>query len=289
MVLSTQTDVAAKRFGLKKAVELIADAGFDAVDISMFEGETNEWMYSPGYEKILKEVQNAAKEKGVFFNQAHAPFPSYRVGNDEYNAKIRPMLIRSIEIAGIMDVKNIVVHPVAFPEDMKERNLELYNSLLPFAKEAGVKIALENMWGRDSRRGYIVPNVCSVASELSEYCDALDPEWFTVCLDIGHVGLVGEYEAPFIKELGHERLTCLHIHDNDYVHDSHVCPTTMKLPWNDICKALAEIDYKGDLTLEADNTLAPLPDGMILAGLTFMHDAGIYLISEIEKYKETVQ
>ena len=94
-----------------------------------------------------------------------------------------------------------------------------------------IKIALENMWGRDPRTNVIVPNVCSVAAELADYADALDPDWFTVCLDIGHIGLVREYEAPFIKYLGADRLTCVHIHDNDYISDLHTCPFTGKLPW----------------------------------------------------------
>lgn len=286
MILSTQTDVTARVFGLPKAVEMIADAGFDAIDLSMFEDDLNAWLYGDDYKEGIKLAVDIAKSKGVFFNQAHAPFPSYRVGDEAYNRKIRPMLIRSIEIAGMAGVKNIVVHPVVFPERQKENNIKMYNELLPYAKEAGVKIAVENMWGHDYRRNAIVPNVCSVASELADYYDALDPEWFTVCLDIGHIGLVGEYEAPFIKTLGHDRLTCLHVHDNDYLHDSHVCPLTMKLPWEDICNALGDIDYVGDLTLEADNTIKYLPYEMIPSGLKFMHDAGRYLISLIEKRKK---
>ena len=282
MILSTQTDVTASRYGLTKAVEMIAAAGFDAVDLSMFENKENEWMFKDGFEKGINEAMKAADACGVYFNQAHAPFPSYRVGDEEYNKKIRPMLIRSIEIAGMAGVKNIVVHPVVFPENQKENNLKMYNELLPHAKKAGVKIALENMWGRDPRRGCIMPNVCSVASELADYVDSLDEEWFTVCLDIGHVGLVGEYEGDFIRELGGKRLTCLHMHDNDYVHDSHTAPMTMRLPWGEICKALADIEYKGDFTLEADNFLRPLPDGFYATGLKFMSEAGRYLIGLIE-------
>ena len=162
----------------------------------------------------------------------------------------------------------------------------MYNELLPYAKKANVKIALENMWGRDNRRNIKIPNVCSVSEELADYYDSLDPEWFTVCLDIGHIGLVGEYEDAFIKTLGGDRLTCLHVHDNDYLNDSHEAPFTMKLPWNDICKALAEINYKGDLTLEADEFLVPLPDEMFEAGLEFMAACARCLVNKIENYSE---
>ena len=285
MILSSQTDLTAKAFGIEKAVALIAEAGFDAIDLSMFEGESTAWIHEPGYEKQVEKLLKIAADYGVYFNQAHAPFPSYRVDDDEYNKKIRPMLIRSIEVAGLAGVKNIVVHPVFFPENKKERNMQLYNELLPYAKKAGVKIALENMWGRDPRMKTIIPNVCSTASELAEYVDSLDPDWFTVCLDIGHIGLIREYEAPFIHALGAERLTCVHIHDNNYLEDQHTSPFMGKLPWNDITKAFADIGYTGDLTLEADNFLKRLPKRMYPAGLKFMECAGRELIRMIEEAK----
>ena len=100
------------------------------------------------------------------------------------------------------NVRNIVVHPVFFRKQMKAKNLAMYGELQPDAQRAGVKIALENMWGWDRRRNTICKNVCSDAGSLAEYYDALDPAFFTVCLDLGHVGLVGEYEAQTIKRLG---------------------------------------------------------------------------------------
>ncbi len=284
MNLSTQTDVTAQKLGIEKAVSMISDAGFDAIDLSMFENDSTEWVFADGFELQIKELNRIAAQKNVFFNQAHAPFPSYRVNDETYIKRIRPRLHRAIEAAGLLGVKNIVVHPVDFPENKKDRNLELYSDLLPTAKRAGVKIAIENMWGRDERSGVIVPNVCSVAEELADYADSLDPQWFTVCLDIGHVGLVHEREAPFIKKLGNERLTCVHIHDNDYVHDLHTCPFTGKLPWDEIASAFAQIDYKGDITLEADNFLARnLAPSLYPQGLQFMEAAGRELIRMIEE------
>ena len=149
-----------------------------------------------------------------------------------------------------------------------------------------MKIALENMWGRDSRRGCIIPNVCSVPEELADYCDSLDSEWFTVCLDIGHISLVGEDEERFIKTLGAKRLTCLHVHDNNFCEDSHMPPFTMKLDWKKISSALRSIGYRGDLTLESDGLFYNMPPALIPAGLAFQHSAGRQLISLIENGDE---
>lgn len=277
MYISTQNHIVARRFGMVKSVEMLAEAGFEAVDISMFEEDYCEIIYGDGYKELAAEMVETAKRCGVVFNQAHAPFPTVRVNDEEYSRRIWPKVIRSIEFAGLCGVKNIVIHPVAFPDNLKENNMKMYKALEPYAEKAGVKIALENMWGRDSKRGYIIPNVCSVPAELADYYDSLNPDNFTVCLDLGHCGLVGEDTADFIRALGADRLGCLHIHDNNYRDDSHVVPFSMRMDWESIAKALGEIGYRGDFTLEADNTLDNVPDGFVPVTLKYMHDAAEYL------------
>jgi len=283
MILSTQTDVTAARFGLVGAIPVLAQAGFDAIDISMFSDESTEPIYSDGWQDLAAEMNETAKVNGVYFNQAHAPFPTIRPDDAEYSERTWPMVERAIRFAGLCGVKNIVVHPVFFPEDCKAKNMEMYNRLAPVAKEAGVKIALENMWGRDRKRNYIVPNVCSVPEDLADYYDGLDPDIFTVCLDLGHCGLVGVETADFIRYLGADRLTCLHIHDNNYREDSHQPPFTFNREyWNGVARALRDIGYRGDFTLEADNFLKHMPEELMPSGLRYMNDTGRQLIKMFE-------
>ena len=278
MLLSTQTDVTARDFGLVEAVRMIAAAGFDAADISMFDDEWNQWMYSDGFEPLVMEVKRAAAEAGIVLNQAHAPFPTMKDGDAAFNEKRMAQVKRSIEIAGMLDVRNIIVHPVVFQKQMKKKNLDMYHELEPVARKVGVKIALENMWGWDNRRDIICKNVCSDAQGLADYVDALDHDVFTVCLDIGHVGLVGDFEVPTIKKLGAKRLTCLHVHDTDYRSDLHTLPYCGRLPWQEIMAALGEIGYTGDLTFEADNFIKHMPKTLIPHALRYMQDVGRELI-----------
>ena len=281
MLLSTQTDVTAREFGLPEAIRKIGAAGFDAADVSMFDDEWNQWMYADGFRplmNLLEEVKAAAKEAGIVLNQAHAPFPTMKDGDEEFNEKRMAQVKRAIGIAGMLDIPNIVVHPVVFKKQMKAKNLDMYHELQPVAERSGVKIALENMWGWDSRRDIICKNVCSDARGLASYYDDLDPDVFTVCLDIGHVGLVGDYEVPTIKKLGAKRLTCLHVHDTDYRNDLHTLPYCGRLPWKEIMEALGEIGYTGDLTFEADNFIKHMPKNMIPTALRYMHDVGRELI-----------
>lgn len=286
MVLSTQTDVAGKRFGEEKAIRWICEAGFDALDYSMFHMQDDDCVLNgPDFEKRVLELKKIADGYGVFFNQAHAPFPSFKVNDAEYSKKIFPKIVRSVEIAGILGVKNIVVHPTDYGKESKENlelNAEFYNRLVPVCRESGVKVAVENMFGRDKLRGYIVPNICSLGDEFCQMADMLDPEYFTACVDIGHAGLVGTTAPELIRALGHDRLGCLHVHDNNYKEDKHLPPYYCNLDWEEITQALADIKYKGDFTFEADNMFGHYPEELMPAAYSLLHATGRALISKIE-------
>ena len=140
------------------------------------------------------------------------------------------------------------------------------------------------MFGFDERRGCLVENVCSNAAQLAKYRDALDDECFTVCLDVGHCGVVGNDAAQMIHELGN-RIGAVHIHDNNYKNDEHTLPYMGKLNWDEILNAFADVNYQGDFTYEAFNFLRGFDKEFIPTALKFMHDTGRYMISKIESFK----
>lgn len=290
MRLVTNTDSIADWFGDKEAVKLIKDAGFDAADYSMFcLGSDASPLANDGWEDYVKDLKAYADSINFTFRQGHSPFPCYNRDDMAYTEKIVPRVRRSVEIAGMLGIENLVVHPVAPTQmplgaDLKEFNMEFYRSLLPLAEKWNVKICLENMWGYDSKRGYIIPNVCSFGRDLADYLDTLGDEHFTVCLDLGHSGLVGEDAADAIYALGGERLGALHVHDNDFKRDTHILPYYGKMDWNAITKALSDVGYKGDFTFEVFTFLKDLPhdEEIVLSALRYMHDMGRYLIKKIE-------
>jgi len=289
MPLSTQTDVVFAKCGIDEGLKILAAAGYDAIDYSMF-GMTgdNHFLNTVNPVEFSAELKGKAAALGLKFNQAHAPFPCWRNGDDAYNTKMPQRIENAVKIAGLLEADSIVVHPIAYIQQgdaQKEVNFKLYRSLAPIAKEYGIKIALENMWGRDSRRNYIVPNVCSFARDLCEYYDELDDSnAFTVCLDLGHCGLVGEEPDEAIRILGHDRLGALHIHDNNYVQDNHTVPYDygMKMNWDNITRALGEIDYKGDFTFEADAFLNRYDPTTIQTGVNYMASLGRMLMAKID-------
>ena len=288
MILSTTTGPVFDTFGYESGIQLLAELGFDALDLNLIQVIYQEEFSEENYESTCLKLKQWAAENNVYFNQAHAPFPSYKFGDDEYNEKVKPALIRSIQAAGLVGAKQIVVHPTACPggENQKKFNIAFYNSLIPYAKEAHTKIALENMWGFDSVQDKIVPNVCSFGRELSDFFDALDPEYFTVCLDVGHSGLVGQPAEAAIFELGGQRLHALHVHDNDNVRDLHTIPYQGKINWDAVMTALKCIEYDGDLTYEIDGAFITAyrnePELMVKV-LELMVSTGRVLIEKFDK------
>ena len=125
MKVSTQTLTMSRAFGDEEAIKILARVGFDALDYSMFDEDPDTSPFlSDSYESYALKLKKIAEDEGIRFNQAHAPFPSYRYGDDDYNKKILPRIIRTIAFAGILGADQIIVHPVAFKENKKEKNVK---------------------------------------------------------------------------------------------------------------------------------------------------------------------
>ncbi len=294
MKLSTQTLELSKTFGRKKAVEILASVGYEAVDItcSNKSGFDSDPIFGNDYKNYAKELIKTAENGGVYFNQAHAPFPT-STDDVGYTAKVYEKVLRSIEFCSLLGIRNIVVHPKQHlpyrvegnPERLKEINLEFYNSLIPYCKDYNVCVAVENMWQYDDNK-VITHSTCSRLEEFKEYIDMLNSPYIVACLDLGHANLMDNPDVSgFIKGLG-DRLKCLHVHATGYNSDLHVLPYTAgKMDWDGILKALAEINYDGELTFESDTTIANVPEELKITTAKFMCDVGHTMTARFEKFK----
>lgn len=294
MILSNTTAYLDDKFTVKEVIKIFKNAGFDAYDISLshlFENLNlpTEWNCD-NYREKAAELRAFADELGIICNQSHAPYPS-SVGDNEKDEQIFQNIVKAMEIASILGAKIIVVHPKAhldhsiFADKLFKINMEFYNRLIPYCKKFGIKIATENMWQLDDNTQNITHCVCSRPEEFCKYVDTLNSEWVVGCLDIGHCELVNENIAGFIKALGNKRLQALHIHDVDGKHDLHTIPFAANIDLDAVCKALAEIDYKGDFTYETCSYFYKLPRELCSDGSKLLVCIGRYLINKIEAYK----
>lgn len=286
MKLSANTSLFAKTYGLKKAVEMFADAGFDAIDFSEFHEEFYSTVHD---EAFYRDIRSYAEDRGLYFNQAHAPFPS-SYPEDEKTEETFGHIVQGMRNASYLGVRNIIVHPCQHltyadegnPEKLFEINMDFYKRLQPYCEEFNIRIAVENMWQYPKT---ISHSTCSRPAEFMRYMDALDKEWFVACLDIGHAMLVKEMPDDMIRALGGKYLQALHVHDVDGIQDSHTLPFYGIVNWEKVMRALAEIDYQGELTYEASNFVANVPEALWQDALKYMVQVGRHLISRFDAYR----
>ena len=291
MKISTNGRYILTRFGYEKGFALLKDAGFDAVDVGLDEMTSMESaLNQPGYEKKAQEIRAAADQAGIPINQTHAPF-KYPLDIWEKSENLYPILNRTLEISGIFGAEVAVVHPYHHPvflgheDEMFEKNMEYYGKLLPTAQAAGVKIGVDNMFQVDARRKFIIDDTCSRLYDFIRYVDTLNSPWAVACLDIGHVAVIQQKDEPwdFIRGLGHDRLKALHVHDNDYRNDQHRLPYEGIINWNEVTRALGEIDYQGYFTYETNGHLGGYDDEFIPTALKYMADLAKHLADKVER------
>ena len=286
MILSTQNSFLRNTFGDRESVDMLKAAGYKYIDLSMFHMSREDSPFNaPNWEEYVRD-------QGMVYNQSHIPFTFKWAEDGEWDRFIRPVQHRAMDICGIMGVKYVVVHPIhhmQYPgheEEVYDINMKYYSSLIPFCEKYGYKICIENMWQREPKTKRICHDVGSRMAELIRYIDDLGgTEHFVACLDVGHTSLVGFEPQDCIRQLGNKYLHSLHVHDNDYTGDQHLLPGMGLFNWDEICRALADINYDGEFTYEADNFLKRFPHDMMPLAVKFMNDVGNSLCDKIEKYK----
>ena len=127
------------------------------------------------------------------------------------------------------------------------------------------------MWNWNADKTASVFAACATSESFIAHLDAVGDDDLVACLDLGHAEMHGSGSGAvnMIRALG-KRLKCLHIHDNDLLHDSHQLPYTMQIDFDSILAALKEIGYSGELTLEVDRYLEAYNSDNIFIGIQKM-------------------
>lgn len=310
MKIGIQTGGIFEPVGVEKGIEIIADAGFDCIDLNLDaklglswnelrEGKPSEFFCNREiYESYINEVITAAKKHGITVGQVHAPFPLHMRGCEEANRCGLEYAKVCIRLCAACGCHKLVIHPFfegsmrlqpSTKEEEWEVNIAFYSELIPLLKECGVICCLENMWGQDWRTKKIYMGICSDMTETNRYIDALNEiageDCFGFCLDIGHLTLLGLDCYTAIKTLG-DRLVTLHIHDNDGGDDEHEMPFTGVTIWNRFLRGLAESGYTGTLSFETAESQRKVPPELLPAILRYTAEIGKYFDGKLTELRE---
>ena len=259
-----------RMYGDKRALEIAKEIGADAVDFSTDPQSVSNpaSVYAQSDDKIAQyygEIGRYAAELGVEINQTHGRLRICK-NDPELDVICLEDARRDLLAAKAMGAKFCVMHGVATgamgpetpPEVMRELNYELFNKILVYAKQYGVKIATESL-GDSPKFGCL--DFFGNATEFKNTFDKItadenNADFFTICIDTGHVHKASRFGQPkvgdAIRMMGKNNISCLHLHDNDTLTDQHKPPYTGSIDWNDVFSALEEVGYDGVYNLEVN-------------------------------------
>lgn len=283
MLLSTNIRPIMDRYGFNKALDMIKEAGFVAYDMD-FDVPPDD-LVCDGWQENVRKMREYADSKGMVCNQAHAPFPVAIKDDDIKTQEIFGRIVMAIEGASILGAKNIVVHgadhlySIVSSEKLREYNMDLFKRLIPYCQKFKVNVAVENVWGYKTNTFHILPGFCGMVEDFNRYIDELDSPFVVGCVDIGHIALTGSDVYDWIVGAG-KRVKALHIHDNNYLQDSHYPPFLGDIDFGKVIKALKDIEYCGDLTLEI--SYRNIPDKLMPIALQYAYGAVEYLKEQLE-------
>lgn len=235
----------ARTIGLQKAAELVAKAGFTALDFTAPIARDT-------WEADMKAALEIFKDWGLRVNQTHAPFNRY----GKYNGIHETYLQRCAEATAAMGAKYLVVHGDEFDFDNLtfsseaacEYNHRLFLPYVEFGQRNGFKVAFETVF-EDSRSAKGLRRHTAQADELLALIKSFAEGSVACCWDSGHAHIAFRANAPeVIRQFG-SLIECTHIHDNAG-NDSHQLPMTGDIDWVATMAAFRDIGYQGVTSIE---------------------------------------
>lgn len=289
MRLSTSTNIVFNRPDGRKApiqesIRLCAEAGYRVMDMNFHDCTTFRLPFtSDSWKSWIYDVKETAERNGVEFSQAHSSFYNFCDSSEPDKEFLDRMVLRSMECAGILNVKWIVIHagtdfvssrPV---RDSKAKNIEYLKPVIECAGEHGVGLAIENLW---ELKISPLRRYTTTAEEVVELVDELRLLYpnVGVCWDVEHANIMQLSQSACLDLIG-ERLKATHISDNTGIRNDHILPFNGETGWSEIMQALRRINYQGDFTYEAHQSTNRLPDELLLPLLRYSVEIGNYLLS----------
>ncbi len=163
------------------------------------------------YQKILKDFRGSLS--------LHAPFKELSPGSMDSMVRglVEKRFSAALEFGIELGCSTMVVHScyntlMNYPgyEDNWLENCSLFwDSFLPKCENAGITMALENIW--DKNPGHIL-----------KLLNTFDSMYFKACLDTGHANIFSPYGLEHWADVLGETLVHVHIHDNHGTEDEHL-------------------------------------------------------------------
>ena len=245
----TTTSVFEPGYPGEMAMERLARLGYEGLDMALdYWVKNGSPFLGEGYLQWAEGLRIRSEQVGIPYTHAHAP------GEVAEN----PYIGRSLEVAGLLGARYMVLHPQwrredgSILEDESEFirvNAEGIRPWLDEAARCGVVILSENLlWGASTD-----------PRTIAKLAQAVDSEWFGWCMDVGHANCFG-FGPSVLRECVVPPRS-LHLQDNHGAGDEHLIPGDGTVDWEGTVAALKAMGYDGDCVLEAHHQSLEAPDG----------------------------
>ena len=216
------------------------------------------------------EYKRLAKKYDIELFQGHAPIVIYESEEKFLSKEFRDRTFKRLERMARMGIRYAATHGYVpegidffrnakvydykkLEEHNREINLEFWNQFVPFLKQEGIMLCIENLFAYDIILRHHVASVSADPNETLYYINQLGSDCFGACYDSGHLNHFAGDEYKFITTLG-EHLKITHFHDSwgkDFGGmDWHHLPGDGDVDWEAVRKGLLDINYKGTINAE---------------------------------------
>lgn len=292
MRIATSTNIVferadGSRIPMETSIDMCAAAGYKVLDLCFVDMTTVPTPFKEAnWKAYIEALGQQAKDLGITFTQAHAPIQDFCNPSADQDTAWE-WVCRSVEGCGMLGIKWLVVHPSTkvvdgkMDEATQEENVAYFRKLADYAKDFGVGIAIENMWGK-TREG--VKRYAIEASELVSLIGAIDRHNVGACWDTEH-GAIENLDQPAAIRLLGELLVATHISDLTSGQHVHILPYVGFVEWESIYEAFADIKYEGVFAFEMQHYLLRMPEPLMAQMLKLSVDVGTYMIERINAYR----
>jgi sugar phosphate isomerase/epimerase len=196
-----------------------------------------------GRERLL----NLSRQADIAIDSLHVPLTAkYDLACSNAQSRMAALcrVALCLEAAAELGATTAILHLSSFdPSIPRDRNSLMTSlaALIETAEKMKIRVAAENLWDRQSLQ--------FLHEALAEYRS----DYFGFCYDSSHDQL-SESPPYAILEQYIDRLSALHLSDNDGQDDRHWLPFTGIVDWERICRVLRAGGYSYPLLLEVENS-----------------------------------
>ena len=221
---------------LDDVLDLCLDAGYEAIELTFGEGKELDINMS---RSELTWVGERCSKAGIEISSIIANYSDsgnlLNPNTHQQEKRIR-CVNRSLEIAGILEVSTILLHPGQLTVEgtyqaVWDNLLGILKDLAPVANSNRAAIGLENVWSK-----FLLS-----PKETREFIDAVGSEWIGVYLDTANMMAYG-YPEHWIRELG-SRIKCVHFKDFRRGEHQFVNLLDGDTDWPSVMREFRAIDY----------------------------------------------